>query len=201
MSDSPESPAAPRRPVIVPRAPQPGSAPAQNPAAAPAPRVLSSVRGPRPVPGSIMRSLLSTRVWAVIGALGMLLSGVLLTIRAKANWDQLEVLENLPLMEFSTLERLLNRGDAIVLFAMAIACLYAAPRLFRYAGAIGRLREARRMAELENALRHQRAVWTAFGVAGALWLLSCIGQIYYLVVSVQQLQELEDARTELEMVE
>jgi hypothetical protein len=204
MSESPETPAPPRRPVIVPPAPPSGTKPAAGiRAARGAPRVLSAGNVPRPVPGSIMRSLLSTRAWAVVCALGMLLAGVFLTIRARTTWSQLDVFERLPLEEFGTLERLLNRGDAVVQFAIAVACLYAVPRLFRYAGAIGRLREGRRMAELENALRHQRAVWTVFGAAGVLWILSFIGQIYFLVVTIQDLQQIsEDSDTyQLEIAE
>jgi hypothetical protein len=197
MSESPETPVPPRRPVIVPPAPpQKVRTAAGVPAVPAAPRVLSAGNGPRPVPGSIMRSLLSTRAWAVVCALGMLLAGVLLTIRAKTTWSQLDILEKLPLEEFGTLERLLNRGDAVVHFAIAVAFLYAVPRLFRYSGAIGRLREGRRMTELENALRHQRAVWTVFGAAGVLWILSFIGQVYFLVVTIQELQTIsEDSDT------
>ena len=81
---------------------------------------------------------------------------------------------------------------------MAAACLLVVPRLFRYAAAITRLRAASRMAELENALRHQRAVWLALGADGALWLLSFAVQVLAVLAFQGEMQEVEEQPGELE---
>ena len=140
-----------------------------------------------------MRCLLSTRAWTFLCAFGLIPIGVVQIISANKAWSEISDMERHTPEDLSTAERLLGRADAVVHFALAAACLYAVPRLFRYASAIARLREARRMAELENALRHQRAVWRVFGAAGVLWLISFIGGMVYLISSLRELAELRNA--------
>ena len=181
MSDTSLPSPGPRRPVYVP------------------PRILTKPGAPPPVPGSIMRSLLSTRGWAILCAIGLLLIGVLQLFQAQKAWRELSHTSRLAQGTMSNLERLLAWTDVIVTYALAGACLFAVPRLFRYSSAIARLHAARRMVELENALRHQRAVWFAFGIAGVLWLISCVGQLAYLVSSVSDLQEMQQFEQEQEI--
>lgn len=158
--------------------PEPKATPPVPPAYAPPGPVPSDWRrivkpegGPPPVPSSIVRVLLRTRAWAILGGLGLLILGALFMFRAKTEWSQITNLEKFAPELLSSRELLLHRASSLVTFALAAACILSAPRLFRYARYVSQLHLSARMTELENALRHQRTVWQMLGAAGALWLL------------------------------
>lgn len=121
----------------------------------------------RPAPGSIVRMLIATRGWTLLCAFGLLIFGVLSALHANKQWDFARLMDR----NVRSLEKSLVYLDIVFAAAFAAGCFYVVPRLFRYAGAISRLRLAGRMHELENALRHQRAVWIVFGSLAALWMV------------------------------
>jgi hypothetical protein len=114
-------------------------------------------------------------------------------VRTSQNWRLLSEASNKLNVDATSAGALLARGEMVVSFAFAAGCLFAAVKLFRYSGAIVRLRQASRMHELERALRHQRTVWMVLGTVGAMWLLLFTSQLVYLFTVVNE--------TEMERVE
>ncbi len=201
MNEDPSPvPDTPRKPLIVP--PQPRRAPAQPFTAAPvavrAPRLMATPGASPPAPGAVVRSLLATKGWALICAWVFMLFGILTVVRSTSEWRKLSMSLKTGIIEPGTAGALILRLELIFSFALAAGCLYVAPRLFRYAGAITRLRAANRMHELEKALRHQQAVWFVLGTIGALWLTLFAFQIVNVVMlSSGTEEETMDADAEL----
>ncbi|HWB03747.1 MAG TPA: hypothetical protein VG796_12040 [Verrucomicrobiales bacterium] len=179
MNEDPApKPAPSRKPIIVPAGSRQRS-PLRPPAAA---RVIPAPGAAAPAPGSIVRSLVATRGWANINAFAFIIFGVLGTAGVGKRW--LKANEAVRQLEIEdTTAVILAKADMIFSAAFAAGCLYAALKLFRYSASISRLRQAERMHELENALRHQRTVWIVLGTLGAMWLLLFASQLFYFFTS------------------
>ena len=63
-------------------------------------------------------------------------------------------------------------GGLLALLYLAMACVYIAPGLylFRYAGAIGRLKVNPTAGVLEDALKHQKSFWRFVGILSVVGL-------------------------------
>jgi hypothetical protein len=178
MSEEPAPrPPGSKKPIIVPSARRTG-----NPSPpATAPRVIPAPGAAAPAPGSIVRSLVATRGWANINAFAFIIFGILGATGAGKKWVTAnEVAGQLELEDSTAL--LLARAEMIFSAALAAGCLYAALKLLRYSSSISRLRQAGRMNELENALRHQRTVWLVLGTLGTMWLLLFAFQLVYFLI-------------------
>ena len=174
----------------------PPSSPGPLPAAR-APRGVRVIPAPGaspPAPGSIVRMLIATRGWTLVCAFGLLIVGVLSALHANKQWRFARLMDRNAWADFGSLEKGLVWLDIGFSAAFAAGCFYVVPRLLRYAGAISRLRLASRMHELENALRHQRAVWIVLGSLAALWFVLFTFQIVSTVMAFSAQSE-EDADT------
>ena len=193
--ESVPKPPEPRKPVNVPPGARPGIS------RGPAPRVITAPGASVPAPRSIVRSLLATRGWTNINAFAFIIFGCLAAVRTALRWSEFDndvkILKQSALVEDNTFSWavFMGRAEMVFAFLLAAACLFAAAKLFRYSGSIGRLQQASRMQELENALRHQHTVWMVLGTAGAMWLLLFSSQAIFFFIGMHHLQE---ARTEME---
>jgi hypothetical protein len=166
--------------------------------------VITAPGAPVPAPRSIVRSLIATRGWTNVNAFAFIIFGCLAAVRTAIRWvefnNDLEKLKESPFADDSVFSWsvILARAEMVFAFALAAACLFAATKLFRYSGSIGRLQQASRMQELENALRHQRTVWMVLGTAGAMWLLLFSSQAIFFFIGMHHLQE-ERAEMEQEL--
>jgi|GEM_PF-4602936 len=194
MNDQPSPPPrGPRPPVFKP--------PAGAGKSGSGVRVMAAPGASPPAPGSIVRVLIATRGWTVFCAFGVSIAGIGAALYARSQWRTARLVERLSVEEYSTMDRALLYLNIVFAAAFAAGCFYVVPRLFRYAGAITRLRLASRMHELESALRHQRAVWVVFGSLAALWLVLFVFQMASVLIDLTEQDESADSVEELEMYE
>lgn len=188
MNEDPApKPAPSRKPIIV----QAGSRPGGPSRPKAAPRVIPAPGAAAPAPGSIVRSLVATRGWANINAFAFIIFGILGTAGVGKRW--LKANEAVRQLEIEdTTAVILARADMFFSAAFAAGCLYAALKLLRYSSSISRLRQAGRMHELENSLRHQRTVWIVLGTLGAMWLLLFASQLFYFFTGWNALRREEE---------